>query len=145
MKTNANYAELLGAKVAPPERPAAYTPGWRAAKGPAEGNTSGFSATGHRVLLLGPQAEEVTASGLILSRKTVDENKATAVLARVVEIGPDAWSDKSTDFAQVGDVVLIGQYVGKFHKSELDGLEYRFVSDLDIISRVNWPKELTGL
>jgi co-chaperonin GroES (HSP10) len=124
---------------------APYMPGWRAAKGLAEGNTSGFSAAGHRVLLISPQAEEVTASGLILSRKTVDENKATAVLARVVEIGPDAWSDKSTDFAQVGDTVLIGQYVGKFHKSELDGLEYRFVNDLDIISRVSWPKELTGL
>src|SRR5512135_1638926 len=108
--------------------------GWRAHKGPQEGNTSGFEATGHRLLLIGEQVEETTESGLVLMRKTAEAERNLSVVATVVEIGHDAWSDKSTDYCDVGDKVLIGQYVGKFHMSPLDGKEYRFVNDLDIIS-----------
>ena len=57
-------------------------------------------------------------------------------MATVVEIGQDCWFDKSTDYCAVGDKVLVGQYTGKFHKSLLDGKEYRFVNDTDIITPV---------
>ena len=108
--------------------------GWRAAKGPQVENTSGFSATGHRLLLIGDPVEETTNSGIILQRKTVDAEMNISVWATVIEIGHDAWADKSTDYCEVGDRVLIGQYVGKFHKSPLDGKIYRFISDLDVIT-----------
>ena len=108
--------------------------GFRADKGPQPGNTSGFSATGHRLLLLGEVVEEVSAGGIILQRKTVEAEKNIAVWATVVEIGHDAWADKSTDYCQVGDKVLVGQYAGKFHTSPNDGKEYRFINDLDIIT-----------
>ena len=110
--------------------------GFRANKGPNPLNTSGFSATGHRLLLVGEAVEEVTAGGIILQRKTVDAEKSLAVMATVVEIGHDAWADKSTDYCQVGDKVLVGQYAGKFHRSLLDGKEYRFLNDLDVITPV---------
>ena len=110
--------------------------GFRGQKGPQPGNTSGFSATGHRLLLRGVQVEEKTESGLVLLRKTVDAEKNLAILAEVIEVGYDAFSDKSTDYCQVGDTVLVGQYTGKFHTSDLDGIEYRFVNDLDIITPV---------
>lgn len=110
--------------------------GFRANKGPNPLNTSGFSATGHRLLLVGDAVEEVTAGGIILQRKTVDAEKSLAVMATVVEIGHDAWADKSTDYCQVGDKVLVGQYAGKFHRSLLDGKEYRFLNDLDVITPV---------
>ncbi len=108
--------------------------GWRGAKGAAQTNHSGFRATGHRVLLLCDTVEEVTASGIVLPTKAVDAEKNKSVWATVVEIGPDAWSDKCADFCEVGDRVLVGLYTGIFRDGPHDGKQYRFVNDLDIIS-----------
>ena len=108
--------------------------GWRGPKGPQANNKSGFSATGHRLLLEPEATETSTESGIILASKTVAQDKARCVWATVLEIGHDAWSDKSTDFCEVGDKVLVGEYTGKFHTSPVDGKEYRFVNDLDVIT-----------
>jgi len=108
--------------------------GWRANKGPQASNKSGFRATGHRVLLICDTVEETTSSGIVLPKKAVEAEKNLAVWATVVEIGHDCWKDQYTDYCQVGDKVLIGQYAGKFHTSPLDGKEYRFLMDLDIIT-----------
>lgn len=110
--------------------------GFRAVKGYQESNKSGFRATGHRLLLIGQQVEEKTESGIVIQRKTAEATRDLSIVATVVEIGHDCWFDKSTDYCQVGDKVLVGQYTGKFHKSHLDGLEYRFINDTDIISTV---------
>lgn len=117
-----------------PLEPAYGERGWRARKGHNPANTSGFRATGHRLLLLPDPVEETTAGGIILQTRTVDAEKNIAVWATVVEIGHDCWIDKSTDYCQVGDRVLVGQYAGKFHTSPLDGKEYRFLNDLDVIT-----------
>jgi co-chaperonin GroES (HSP10) len=115
--------------------------GWRASKGPQASNRSGFRATGHRLLLKGDDVEEKTESGIILAARTVDATKSLAVWATVVEIGWDAWSDKSTDYCQVGDRILVGQYAGKFHISPVDNVEYRFLNDLDVITPLHQPTE----
>lgn len=116
--------------------PGLRTAGWRARKGPRLENGSGFRATGHRVLLATEKVEEKSAGGIIFVPKTVEKEKNIAVKCRVVEIAHDCWLDKTTDYCDVGDFVLVGQYTGKFHTSEKDGLEYRFVSDLDIITPI---------
>lgn len=108
--------------------------GWRARKGPVDSNKSGFRACGHRVLLSPEVVEEKSSGGIVLVSKTVDAEKQRAVICTVLEIGHDCWSDKSTDYCQVGDRVLIGTYTGKFHESPVDGKEYRFVMDTDIIT-----------
>lgn len=108
--------------------------GWRAVKGYNPDNNSGFRATGHRLLLIGQQTEETTVGGIVIPKKTAVAERDLSVVATVVEIGNDAWSDKSTDYCKVGDQVLVGQYTGKFHTSPKDGKEYRFINDLDIIS-----------
>jgi co-chaperonin GroES (HSP10) len=110
------------------------SPGWRAAKGPQRSNESGFRAVGHRLLLLTDVVEKTTQSGIVLPTKAVKAEQDLSVVATVIEIGCDAWSDKNTDYCQVGDRVLVGQYTGKFHESPVDGKIYRFVNDLDIIS-----------
>ena len=110
-------------------------PFWRTSnKGPNPANNSGFRATGHRILLITEEVEEVTSGGIVLVAKTVVAEANRAQVCTVLEIGPDAWADKSTDYCELGDRVLIGQYVGKMHESPVDGKTYRFVSDLDIIS-----------
>lgn len=117
-------------------KPSLRPAGWRAAKGPQAENTSGFRATGHRLLLVSEAVEETTAGGIVLAKATIDKERSANVYATVVEIGHDAWADKSTDYCGIGDKVLIGQYTGKFEVSPRDGKEYRFVTDLDIISTV---------
>lgn len=116
--------------------PAVGAFGWRAQKGPNPDNKSGFRAVGHRILLSPDVIEEKTASGIVLPAKAVSKEKDLAVMATVIEIGHDCWTDKSTDYCQVGDRVLIGQYTGKFHESPVDGKTYRFVQDLDVISPI---------
>lgn len=116
--------------------PTVGTFGWRAQKGPNPDNKSGFRAVGHRILLSPDVIEEKTASGIVLPAKAVSKEKDLAVMATVIEIGHDCWTDKSTDYCQVGDRVLIGQYTGKFHESPVDGKTYRFVQDLDVISPI---------
>ena len=108
--------------------------GWRADKGPQAENKSGFRACGHRLLLLGEQREETSAGGILLVKSHQDKEQQHQVWATVIELGHDAWSDKSTDFCNVGDKVLVGQYTGKFHESPVDKKTYRFVQDLDIIT-----------
>jgi co-chaperonin GroES (HSP10) len=112
-------------------------PGWRCTgKGPNPANKSGFHATGHRILVEPIEVEKKTASGIVLVDKTVDAEEQRSVVVRVLEIGPDAWRDKSTDYCKVGDKILIGMYVGKFHTSPTDGKKYRFISDLDVITPI---------
>lgn len=119
--------------------PALRGKGWQANKGPQVANTSGFRAVGHRLLLLPDVVDETTQSGIVLPKKAVKAEQDLSVVATVVEIGHDAWSDKSTDYCEVGDRVLIGQYSGKFHESPVDGKIYRFLNDLDVISPLEMP------
>ena len=110
-------------------------PGWHGhLKGPNPENQSGFRATGHRILLVTEEIEKKSAGGIVFIEKTVVAEANRAQVCTVLEIGPDAWTDKSTDYCEVGDRVLVGQYVGKMHESPVDGKIYRFVSDLDIIT-----------
>lgn len=113
--------------------------GWRAKHGPQEANKSGFRACGHRVLLAPEEVEKKSAGGIVFVEKTVNAEENMAVVCTVLEIGHDCWSDKSTDYCQVGDRVLVGMYTGKFHISPVDGKKYRFVMDTDVISPL--PKE----
>lgn len=115
--------------------------GWRALKGPVLENKSGFRATGHRLLLREMPTEEVTSGGIVLARKTVEKEQLRQVRCVVVEIGYDAWADKSTDYCNVGDTVLVGEYAGKLQKSDLDGQMYRFLNDLDVITPVFVPEQ----
>ena len=114
--------------------PAKGERGWRAKKGPQPGNRSGFRATGHRILLKPDPIEKTTEGGIILTAKTLDQEKAVNEWATVLEIGHECWCDKSTDYCEVGDRVLVGKYTGKFQISPVDGQEYRFLQDLDIIT-----------
>lgn len=110
--------------------------GWRADKGPQESNKSGFHACGHRVLLAPEEVEKKTSGGIVLVEKTVTAEENMAVVCTVLEIGHDCWTDKTTDYCQVGDRVLVGLYCGKFHVSPVDGKKYRFVMDMDIITPI---------
>lgn len=108
--------------------------GWRAKKGRNPLNKSGFYVTGHRVLLEPEGGERTTEGGIVIPDSAAEKAEANNVWATVLEIGTECWTDKQTDYAEVGDRVLVGKYAGKFEVSPVDGKRYRFLNDLDIIA-----------
>lgn len=108
--------------------------GWRASKGRNPENKSGFHVTGHRILLEPEGGERTTEGGIVIPDSAAEKAQAHNVWATVLEIGTECWSDKNTDYAEVGDRVLVGKFAGKFETSPVDGKSYRFLNDLDVIA-----------
>lgn len=81
-----------------------------------------------RVLLKAFEAEEKTASGIILSAA----NKEKPVISEVVAVGP---GDKDTEMVvKVGDKVVVGKFSGT--EIKVDGQEYTIVKQNDILAIV---------
>ena len=76
------------------------------------------------VLLKHMEAEEKTASGIILSTAT----KEKSVIAEVIAAGP------GTDDVKEGDKVVTGKYAGQ--ELKLDGEDYVIVKMADILAVV---------
>lgn len=76
--------------------------------------------TGHYLLIKPREVEEVTEGGIILTNETVERDTAGAEYGKVLAIGEDAWADKTTKWAEIGDTVYYTKYAGKviFDKGE---------------------------
>ena len=80
------------------------------------------------VLLKHMEAEEKTASGIILSTA----NKEKSVIAEVIAAGPGTEDGKVT--VKRGDKVVTGKYAGQ--ELKLDGEDYVIVKMADILAVV---------
>ena len=80
------------------------------------------------VLLKAQEAQETTASGIILATT----NKEKPAIYEVVSTGPGT---KDVDMTvKAGDQVVVGKFVGS--EIKLDGEEYKFVKQDDILAVV---------
>ena len=77
-----------------------------------------------RVVIKMTEAEETTASGIILAATT----KEKPAIYEVMSAGPDVKDIKS------GDKVVVGNYTGSDIK--LDGIDYKFVKLEDVLAIV---------
>ena len=80
------------------------------------------------VLLKAKEAEETTASGIILATT----NKEKPAIYEVVAAGPGTKEIAMT--VSVGDKVVVGKFAGS--EIKLDGEEYKFVKLEDILAVV---------
>ena len=98
-------------------------------------NTSGWTPTGHRVLVKVDQVERTTKSGIIIHDVTADKEQIGQDGGVVVELGNTAYSDQSDSWCKVGDYVKFGRYAGQLLRptESEDGVEYRVLNDLDIV------------
>jgi chaperonin GroES len=80
------------------------------------------------VLLKAKEAEETTASGIILATTT----KEKPAIYEVVAAGPGTKEIEMT--VAVGDKVVVGKFAGS--EIKLDGEEYKFVKLEDILAVV---------
>ena len=80
------------------------------------------------ILLKQTEAEETTASGIILATTT----KEKPAIYEVVSAGPGTKDVAVT--VKAGDKVVVGKYTGS--EIKLDGEEYKFVKQDDILAVV---------
>ena len=80
------------------------------------------------VLLKQHEAEETTSFGIILATT----NKEKPAIYEVVSVGPG--TKEVTMTVKVGDKVVVGKYDG--HEIKLDGVDYKFVKQEDILAVV---------
>ncbi len=80
------------------------------------------------VLLKQTEAQETTASGIILATT----NKEKPAIYEVVSVGPG--TKDVTMLVKTGDKVVVGKYTGS--EIKLDGVEYKFVKQDDILAVV---------
>ena len=80
------------------------------------------------VLLKAQEAQETTASGIILATT----NKEKPAIYEVVSAGPG--TKDVTVTVKAGDKVVVGKYTGS--EIKLDGEEYKFVKQDDILAVV---------
>ena len=80
------------------------------------------------VLLKQHEAEETTSFGIILATTT----KEKPAIYEVVSVGPGTKDVTMT--VKVGDKVVVGKYDG--HEIKLDGVDYKFVKQDDILAVV---------
>ena len=80
------------------------------------------------VLLKAQEAQETTASGIILATT----NKEKPAIYEVVSAGPGTKDVEMT--VKAGDKVVVGKFAGS--EIKLDGEEYKFVKQDDILAVV---------
>ena len=99
-------------------------------------NTSGIRPCGHRVLILPEQVKKQTESGIILGSETQMEREALAQMyGLVIAVGDTAYADQPAPWCKEGDRVSFAKYSGLRYEG-VDGLQYRCINDLDIVSLV---------
>lgn len=90
--------------------------------------------TGHHVLIELEKIEaEFKETKLIMPDKTKDREQAGAQVARVLEIGPEAWEDRPTPWARVGDQVITVRYPGAQYDHDGEDSRKRIINDDEII------------
>ena len=100
-------------------------------------NSSGIVPCGHRLLILPDQVETKTKSGIVVVTEAQEKLEAMAqTFGKVIEMGPTAYNDQPAPWCKVGDRVSFAKYSGLLNKG-LDGLNYRVINDLDIVSVVD--------
>jgi co-chaperonin GroES (HSP10) len=95
--------------------------------------TTKWKPSGNKVLVLMDKAETTTKSGIIIAAPGTLEGRAEMQQMEgvIVDMGPTAYHDQKTPWAQVGDRVRIAKFAGWLFE---DGdVKYRVLHDLDIM------------
>lgn len=75
--------------------------------------------------------EEVTESGIIVSKQTTEREEMAKVEGLLIDIGGNAFTDWTGRKPKPGDTVLISKYAGMTCEG-MDEKEYRLCNDKDI-------------
>lgn len=86
---------------------------------------------GYHLLVAIPSVLEKTKGGILRPDMLRKQEETASIVGRVIEKGPDAYSDKarypSGPWCEVGDFVLFRSYSGT--RIRVDGQEFRLIND----------------
>jgi len=99
---------------------------------------------GWKILIQKVKPKEKTAGGIFLPDQAKDAESYLSICAKIVAIGPMAWCDRVSGepwtggpWAKAGDWAIVPKFTQ--FKMEIDGEEYRFINDDEIIATVDEP------
>jgi len=97
---------------------------------------------GYKILITLPASEEKTSGGIIKAQATRDMEEIGSVVGFVIDIGPDAYADKSRfpsgPYCKKGDFVLMRSYSGT--RIKIHGREFRIINDDSVEGIVDDPR-----
>lgn len=104
---------------------------------------------GWRVLVRPLPISEKTSGGIILTEQAHDDMQKTQCLARVLDLGPLAYTrpdmrdefDSATPWCKVGDIVLIGKFSGL--RVRYGDVKLAILNDDQIIAIIPDPDAMT--
>ena len=103
--------------------------------------------TGWRLLVLPYRGNAMSKGGILYADQTREQNSLVTVVAYVLLVGPDAYSDKarypSGPWCKKGDWVIIGRYAGARFK--IEGGEVRIINEDEILSVIADPSDVSNV
>jgi len=90
---------------------------------------------GVKVLILPKEVEKKTEGGIYVPDSVQEAAKFTAVMGKVLAIGPAAAVEFDDGPLKVGDEVIHAKHSGVFVTGD-DGVDVRIVNDIDIQARI---------
>jgi co-chaperonin GroES (HSP10) len=132
--------------------PLELPPGIEQIAEPDEGATNAQKASalpkpaGFKLLCVAPDIKETFEDSLLVkSRKTMQDDEAATTVLFVLEVGPDAYNDRtrfpSGPWCRKGDFIIVRTYAGTRFK--VFGKEFRVISDDQVEATVADPRGLS--
>jgi co-chaperonin GroES (HSP10) len=102
---------------------------------------------GWRLLVLPYRGAGKTKGGVLLADEFVERQTLATVVAYVLAVGPDAYSDKEKfpagPWCQKGQWVMIGRYAGA--RFRIEGGEVRIINDDEVIGTIANPADVMNV
>lgn len=91
---------------------------------------------GWKILIKKKKPKEKTEGGVILSDLSLEAESWLDITAQVVALGAGCYADREP-YCKEGDWVIVPKFTQ--FKMDIDGEEYRFVNDDEIIATIDDP------
>ena len=95
----------------------------------------GFEPANNKVLVLPDPVATHSMGGIAMPSELIEKQEYAQIFATLVAVGPDAWKDRKTPAAGVGDRVMIAKFTGQLFTGP-NGRRYRVIHDMDIIGKI---------
>ena len=99
-------------------------------------NEAGLRVTGERILVRPPKLEEMTQGGIVIVKKTQEDEERAATTGVLIDASEDAWKVKEMSGIKIGDTIMYAKYAGDAVTLTKSGVLYRVMNARDVVGVV---------